>query len=177
MAINWNKFVRRDRASLLWGGIFFFMGSVALLYFYLDRETIRGKDNITFIKGPFEEYHWIDYGMDGASLTFELQNYNNRFKIKADFFSILQKDKFKSVPRGDTLTIGIPKRFVKYLNTPLQPFFVYSIASKDFTYLDLRETIKINNTPGPLIAALVFVILGYYFIRLGKRAKVKTTIW
>jgi hypothetical protein len=179
MAINWKKFffVRRDSGSLIRAGIICFIGAVGLLYFYLTRETIRGSDNVTFIKGPFNKYSWIDYGMDGASLTFELQNYSNRFKIDANFFSILQKNRFKSIPSGDTLTIGIPNRFVKYLNTPKQPFFVYSIASKDFIYLDLKETIKLNNTPGPLIAAIVFVILGLYTIHLGRRAKVKTPIW
>lgn len=155
----------------------FFIGSMGLLYFYFARELIRGSDDVTFIKGPFQEYSWIDYGMDGTSLTFKLQNYINRFKIKADFFSILQKDKFKSIPYSDTLTIGIPNSFVKYLNKPKQLFFVYSIASNGFTYLDFGEAIKVHNTPGPLVAAKVLVMLGYYFIHLGRRAKVKTPLW
>jgi hypothetical protein len=176
MAINWNKFVRRDRASLIWTGILFLIGSLGLLYFYFGRERIRSRDDITFITGPFEEYSWIDYGMDGASFTFKLQNYSNRFKIKADFFPILQKDKFKSITHGETLTLGIPNRFVKHLNKPKQPFFVYSIASNDLPYLDLRVTIKVHNTPGPLVAAIVFGILGYYFIHLGRRTKVQESI-
>jgi hypothetical protein len=121
-----------------------------------------------------KEYSWIDYGMDGASLTFKLQNYNNRFKIDANFFSILQKDKFKSIPYGDTLTVGVTKRLFRYLNTSKQPFFVYSIASKDFTYLDLKETTKVNSTLGPLIAAILFVILGLYTMHLARRAKEET---
>jgi hypothetical protein len=167
-----------ETAPLYYGQEFtFFIASVALFYLYFGREPIRGRDDITFIKGPFKKYSWIDYGVHGASLTFKLQNYSNRFKIKADFFSILHKDKFKSIPYGDTLTIGIPNSFVKHLNKPKQLFFIYSIASNDFNYLDLKETIKIHNTPGLLVGAVVFVILGYYFIHLGRRAKAKTPLW
>jgi hypothetical protein len=179
MAINWKSFffVRRDRGTWMRTGIFAFAASVVLFYLYFDREQIRSKDDITFIRGPFKEYTWIDYGMDGASLTFKLQNYSNRFKIKADFFYFLPKDKLKSISYGETLTIGIPNRFVKFLNKPKQLFFVYSIASDNITYLDLRDTINEHNSPGPLVAALVFVLLGFYAIHVGRRAKEKTSIW
>jgi hypothetical protein len=178
MAINWSKSVRRDRGTWMRAGIFAFVASVVFFYLYFDREPIRSKNDITFFTGTFKEYSWVDHGgRSGSSLTFKLQNFSNRFKIKADFFSILQKDKFKAIPYGDTLTIGIPNGFVKYLNQPKQPFFVYSIASKELTYLDVDETIKAHNTPGILIAAVMFVILGCYSIYIGRRAKEKTPIW
>jgi hypothetical protein len=148
MAINWDKFVRRDRGSLLFAGILSLASAVAMLFLYFDKEKIRSKEDITFISGPFEEYNWADLGgRNGSSLTFTLQNYSNRFKIKADFFPILQTDKFKAIPYGATLTIGIPNGFAKYLNTPKEPFFVYSIASNNFTYLDLKDAIAKQNSP------------------------------
>jgi hypothetical protein len=116
-------------------------------------------------------------GRNGSSLTFKLQNYNNRFKIKADFFSILQKDKFKSIPKGDTLVIGIPNGFTKYLNSLKEPFFVYSIASNDQTYLDLKETIDKHNSHLFLYMAGLFSLAGYAFIHYGQRAKIKTPTW
>jgi hypothetical protein len=176
MAINWNNYfsVRRDRGSWLTAGIIAFAGSLVLFYLYFSREQITSKGDITFITGPFKEYSWIDYGKDGASLTFTLQNYTNRFKIKADFFYFLPKGKLKTISYGDTLTVGIPNTFVKFLNKPKQLFFVYSIASGNVTYLDLRDTIEAQNSLGPLIAAIVFVLLGFYSIHISRKAKPKT---
>lgn len=175
MAINWNKFVRRDRGSLLFGGILSFAVAFVMLFLYSEKEKIKSKSDITFITGPFEEYNWVGLGgQQGSSPTFKLGNYNNRFKIEADFFPVLQTDKFKSIPYGDTLTIGIPNSAAKYLNLQRQPFFVYSITSKDFTYLDLKDTIAKYNSPLLLFAAGLFVIGGYAFIYCGRRAKAKT---
>jgi hypothetical protein len=178
MAINWNKyfFVRRDRGTWMKAGIFAFAASLVLFYLHFSKEQIKSKDDITFITGPFKEYTWTDYGMRGASLTFKLQNYTNRFKIKADFFYFLPKDKLKSISYGDTLTVGIPNTFVKFLNKPKQLFFVYSIASGNVTYLDLRNTIEAHNTLGPLVAAIVFVLFGFYSIHLSRKAKPKTPV-
>ncbi|RYZ25251.1 MAG: hypothetical protein EOO10_18775 [Chitinophagaceae bacterium] len=178
MVINWGKLVRRDRGSLLFSGILSLAVSVGMVFLYFDKEKIKSKEDITFIRGPFREYSWVDLGgRNGSSLTFTLQNHHNRFKIKADFFSVLQKDQFKTIPYGDTLTIGIPNGYAKFLNTQKQPFFVYSVASKDFTYLDLKDAIAKHNSPLLLFAAGLFAIGGYAFIYFGKRAKVKTPIW
>jgi hypothetical protein len=176
---NWEKLgFRRDRGSLMWAGILCLASAVAMLFLYFDKEKIKSKKDITFISGPFEKYNWVDLGgRNGSSLTFKLQNYSNRFKIKAEFFSILQTDKFKTIPNGDTLTIGIPNGFAKYLNTPKQPFFVYSIASNDLTYLDLKDAIAKHNSPLFLLATGLFVTGGCTFIYYGRRAKVKTPIW
>ena len=178
MRINWEKLgFRRDRGSLIWVGILCLGSAVAMLFLHFDKEKIKSKKDITFIAGAFEEYNWVDLGgRNGSSLTFKLQNYRNRFKIKADFFPILQKDKFKTIPYGDTLTIGIPNGFTKYLNTPKQPFFVYSIVSNNFAYLDLNAAIAKHNSLLFLLAAGLFAIGGYTFIYFGRRAKVKTPI-
>jgi hypothetical protein len=179
MKINWEKLgFRRDRGSLIWAGILGLASTVSMLFLYFDKERIESKSDIAFINGPFHEYSWVDHGgRSGSSLTFKLQNYSNRFKIKADFFSILQKDNFKSIPYGDTLTIGIPNGFGKYLNRPKDPFFVYSIASNNFTYLDLNKAIDKHKSPLFLFMAGLFAIGGCAFIYFGRKAKVKTPIW
>ena len=179
MRINWEKLgFRTDRGSLMWVGILCLVSAVGSLFLFFDKEKIKTKKDITFISGPFEEYHWVDLGgRNGSSLTFTLGNYSNRFKIKADFFPLLQTDKFEAIPYGDTLTIGIPNGFAKYLNTPKQPFFVYSIASNNFTYLDLNAAIAKHNSLLLMFAAGLFAIGGYTFIYFGQRAKVKTPIW
>ena len=178
MAINWDSFVKRDRGSLLFGGISSFIVAVAMLFLYLNKEKIKSKEDITFISGPFDEYNWVNLGgRNGSSLTFRLQNYRNRFKIKADFFSILEKDQFKKIFHGDTLTIGIPNDFGKYLNTSKDLFFIYSIASRNFIYLSLDAAIAKHNSPLFLFAALVFALCGCIFIYFGRRAKIKTPIW
>ena len=178
MTINWDKFVRRDRGSLLFGGILSLASAFAMLFLYFDKEKINSNGDITFISGPFKEYSWVDLGgRNGSSLTLTLQNYSNRFKIKADFFSILQKERFKAISYGDTLTVGIPNSYVKFLNTAKEPFFIYSISSNDLTYLDLKNAITKHNSPLFLFAAGLFGIGGYVFIYFGRKAKVKTPIW
>lgn len=178
MAINWDKFVRRDRGTLLFGGIFNLAFAFVVLFLYFNKVKIKRKDDISFISGLFNEYRWDGLGgRNGSSLTFTLQNYSNRFKIKADFFSILQKEKFKAIPYGEELTVGIPNSYVKFLNTAKEPFFVYSIASGDLTYLDLKSAVSKHNSPLFLLAAGLFAIGGCVFIYFGRRAKVKTAIW
>jgi hypothetical protein len=178
MKINWDRLgFQRDRRSLIWTGILFLGSGVSMLFLYFDKEKINSNKDITFISGPFKGYKWIDLGSHGSSLTFTLQNYSNRFKIKADFFSILKKDKFKSIPYGTTLTIGIPFSFEKYLNKPKDPFFVYSVVSKNFTYLDLNKSINKHNSPLFLFMTGLFAIAGCTFIYFGQRAKVKTSLW
>ena len=179
MRINWEKLgFRRDRGSLIWAGILSLVSAAAMLYLYFDKEKINSKDDITFISGPFKQYSWRDLGgRNGSSLTFMLQNYSNHFKIKADFFSVLQADKFKAISHGDTLTIGIPNNYTKYLNTSKQPFFVYSITSNGLSYLDLNDTIAKHNSHLFLCMAGLFSIGGYAFIHYGQKAKVKTHIW
>ena len=178
MAINWDRFVRRDRGSLLFAGIFSLASAVVMLFFYFGKEKIKSKEDLTFISGPFEEYSWVSHGgRNGSSLTFKLQNYSNRFKIKADFFTLLQKDKFKAIPYGDTLTIGIPNSFARFLNKPEDPFFVYAITSNHSTYLNMNEVIAKHNSPLFLFMAGLLAIGGYTFIHFGRKAKVKTTVW
>jgi hypothetical protein len=63
MGINWEKLgFRRDRGTLIRAGIFFLASAVAVLFFYFNKEDIKGKDDLTFISGPFAEYSWIDHG-------------------------------------------------------------------------------------------------------------------
>ena len=176
--MNWDNFIRRDSGTLLFSGILSVAISAIILFLYFDRVKVKGEDDITFISGPFDGYSWVDLGgRSGSALTFKLGNYSNRFKIKADFFGILQLNKFKAIPYGDTLIIGIPNAFAKYLNTGKEPFFVYSIASGSTTCLDLSKTIAKHNSPLFLFAAGLFAIGGCAYIFFGRRAKVKTPIW
>jgi hypothetical protein len=162
----------------MFSGIACFSVAIGMLFLYFDKPNIKTQEDIAFIRGPFEEYKWTDLGgRGGSSLTFKLQNYNNWFKIKADFFPILETSKFKTISNGDTLTIGIPNDFVKYLNKPKHPFFVYSIASNSTSYLDLKDAIEKHNSPLFLFCSGLFAVGGYIFIYFGRRAKKKTPIW
>jgi len=176
MKINWDRWVRRDRGTLLFTAFAWFLSAGAFLYLDFSKPTIKSKSDLTFISGSFVNYSWISYTR-GSSLIFKLENYTNKFKIKADFFPLLKTEEFKSIPYGKNINISIPKGFEKYLNTNKDPFFVYSISSDQETYLDFNDTIKKHNSPLFSIVSSIFILLGSIFIYLGCRAKVKTSIF
>lgn len=170
--------MKRDSGSLIFAGIFFLISATVVLYFYFSKVNITSKNDIQLISGSFQSYDWVDKGgRNGSSLTFHLTNYNARFKIKADFFSLFKKDSFKRITKGNSLTIGILHNKTKLLNSPQQTLFVYSISSDDFTYLALDDTIKKHNTNLFLFATVFFAVLGALLIYFGHRAKVKTPIF
>ena len=172
MAISWDMFIRRDKSSLLSAGIISLAVAVVFLFMYFDKEKIKSSSDITLVSGPFDEYNWINFGLrNGSSLIFKLRNYSNKFKVKADFFSILKKDKFKAIHYGDTLTVGIPNHLTKDLDKPNESLFVYSISSRTVDYLNFGDAIKKHNSPLLLFTAGAFVIAGYVFIHLARKAK------
>jgi hypothetical protein len=164
------KILTPDKGKLRFLAPYCLVISVVLVIIYFDKPRIKSKADITFISGPFQEYSWISHGgRGGSSLTFKLQTYSNKFKIPADFFSILEQDRFKAIPYGDTLVIGIPNSFVKHLNTAKNRFFVYSIASNRFTYLDLNDAIAKHNSKLLLYTSGLFLLSGLIIIYFLKR--------
>jgi hypothetical protein len=170
-----NSYFLPGKRRLIFPGMFFIVASVVVFYLHFDREKINSKADIAIIRGPFEEYSWISHGVrGGSSFTFKLRNYSNRFKIKADFFPMMQTDKFTGLSYGEPLSIGISKSSLKYLNTAKEPFFVYSIASSGAIYLDLNKAIEKHNSPVFLFAGALFAFTGCALIYMSGRAKAKT---
>lgn len=172
MSIDWDRFIRRDRRTLMFAGIISLAASFALLFIYLNREKVKSKNDITFVSGPFDEYSWTGSGgRNGSSLTFRLQNYSNDFTVKADFFSILKSNAFKTISHGDTLTIGISNNSAKYLGSPKDKFLVYSISSAAVNYLDLDKAIAKHNSKLFLVWVALLFLCGCALIYFGFKAK------
>lgn len=170
--------MQRNSGTLIFAGIFSLSSAIALLYFYFSKDQVTSKNDITIVHGPFERYDWIDKGgKNGSSLTFRLSGYDAAFKIKADFFSVLQKDAFKAIPQGENLIIGIPNKDTSKLNSRGATIFVYSIASDKMSYMSFVNTLKIHNTKLFLLAAGVFGICGGLMIYLGRKAKIRTQVF
>ena len=176
MAVDWSKWILGDRERLLPAGVMSLLVAPVLLFLHINREKIRTEDDFHFISGPFAEYRWTSYGGKGGSnLTFRLQNYSNRFQIKADFYSILRQQEFKAIPYDEVITVGILKTSSHDLNTLVSPIPVYSVTSGSFTYLDPDAAISKHNSSFMFYAAGFFLILGCTFIYLGWKAKVKSS--
>ena len=174
MKINWDRWINRAPKRLPFIGIMLILAGAALAFMDLTKPVIESRSDLIFVSGAFGGYSWVKL-THGSSLTFSLQNYNDRFKIKADFFGILEKEKFETIPVGKIITIAVPKSYAKYLNHHQNPAFVYglSLVEGDEVYLDFEEVIKKHNSHLIIIFSLFYILLGIYFISLAQRAKAK----
>jgi uncharacterized membrane protein len=166
----WSKI---DTSRFIIAGCVIIITGVALFFLGFTKPSIKNKTDLDFINGTFYDYHWIKYNK-GSSLTFRLKDYDNNFKIKADFFQILKQTEFKNIPMGEKVIVGIPKGFEKYLNTDKDPFFVYSISSEKENYLDYKKVIMKHNSNFMNIFASILILLGFAVLII--RLKIKSTL-
>ena len=129
---------RRNKRIFLFSGLLLLLVGGTLLYLELAKPVIKSKDDLAFIHGPFRDYKWTGTGKHDYFI-FRLQNYSNNFRINLRFLDILKTNEFTSTPAGQDITLGIPKSFIKYLNTNKSMFHVYSIASGKEIYLDSKD--------------------------------------
>jgi hypothetical protein len=171
--IGWLAKVNMSR--FLVAGCIIIITGLGLLFLEFTKPIIKDKTDLYFITGTFYDYDWIKYSK-GSSLTFRLKDYDNNFRIKADFFQILKQTEFKNIPMGEKINVGIPKGFEKYLNIDKEPFFVYSISSEKENYLDYKEVIKKHNSNFMKIFASIFILFGFILLIIRFKLKPKLSV-
>ena len=172
MRINWARWFKTDRSHLLRGGLILLFAAIIWLYLYIDKPRIKSKEDLIFVSGPFEDYTWVSMGGGkGSSLTFKMQNFPFRFKIKADFFPILRTNAFRQIKYGEILTVGIPKGDTTFLQYGKTPFFVYAISSSGHTYINTVDAIKKHNSPVLLYASFGFGVAGLLALYYARKMK------
>jgi hypothetical protein len=149
----------RNRKLFLFSGIMLLLTGTVLLYLELTKPVIKNKDDLVFIHGPFRDYKWTGTGKSDYFI-FRLQNYSNNFTINLGFLDILKTNDFINIPAGQDITIGIPKSFIKYLNTNKGMFHVYSITSGKEIYLDPKDSIKKYNSIYLEVFSIIVLMLG-----------------
>ncbi len=160
---NW--WAKINTSKFLFVGCVVILTGIALFFIEFAKPIIKSKTDLDFINGSFYDYQWIKCNK-GSSLTFRIKEYNNNFKIKADFFQILKQAEFKNITMGEKIIVGIPKGFEKYLNIGKDPLLVYSIYSEKENYLDYEEVIRKHNSNSMKIFASIFILLGFILLTI-----------
>ena len=168
MKINWDRWIRRDKWTLLFGGFFMIAISISLLYIDYTKPQVKKKEDLLFIKDAFSDYSWVKYSK-GSRLTLRLQHYSNDFQIKADFYSILDKKGLDNISYGDSIEVSIPAESAKDLN--IDNALIFSLRTDHFTLLDYRDAIKNHNSNLIKIFAVILFLAGVLFVYFGYKSK------
>lgn len=172
MKINWDRWIKRDKGTLLFAGFTLVCAAIAILYIDLTKPEVKKREDLFFIKDIFSDYSWIKYSK-GSRLTFRLQHYNNNFQVKADFYSVLDKTSLNSISNGDTVEVSIPAESVKHLNTDGSDLLAFSLQNHYTNCMDYRDTIRKHNSNFIKIAAGVFFLIGSVSVYSGFTSKRK----
>lgn len=164
MKVNWKKCgFSTDPWTYLVAGILFILSGVLFFYLHSDRPIIKGKDDLQFLSGSFEYYKWEKAG-SGSRATFKLSNFPIRFRIIADFYPIFEFDSFKTIERGEQLTVAVQKSDLPFLNRNVGEIRVYSLNSENKNYLDINKAIKKHNSPLLYYMGTIFILVGIIII-------------
>ena len=177
MKINWDRLIKRDRGSLLFLGYGCFLIAIILLYLDFTKPVIKSKDDLLFISGPITDLNFYDGNRGTHIYTIKLKNYTNTFQIKADFLSFFKSEAFRTIPPKQEVTIAIPKKFQKTLNTKYDILFIYSLTSNTETYLDYVQALKQHNSNLLKYFSVLAAVIGIVNIHFGNKAKNKTPIF
>jgi hypothetical protein len=110
-----------------------------------SKERFHDKKDLFFLTGSFKSYNLTNSGKT-HSFTFQLGNYTDIFKLNTDYLHVLNFTKFKEIPFGQKITIGIHPSDKAYLNSEHYPIFVYSIEGNKESYLSISDSVKIYNS-------------------------------
>lgn len=177
MKVNWDRWIKRDRGSLLFLGYASFFLALFLLYLDFTKPVINSKNDLIFISGPITDFTFFDGSRGTHIYTLRLKNFKNTFKIKADFLSFFKKDEFRIIPAEQEVTVAIPKIFENILNTNYESVFIYSLTSNTETYLDYAQAIEKHNSNLLKYFSGAAILIGFVSIYFGNKAKIKTPIF
>ena len=177
MKINWDRWIKRDRGTLLFVGYSACIFAIALMTIKFSRPKVKNGNDLYFISAPFKDYKFIDGNKGYHNYEIWLKGYSNSFKINADFLSLFNKNKFTSSSSGDSLTISIAKDDFTKLNKGNEYLFIFSIKDASQTYLNPAETVKIYNSSNDYYYFSTLILLGLVLLYFGYKSKIKTSIF
>jgi hypothetical protein len=176
MIINWNRWIKRDRGTLLFAGYAACIAAIILMTIKISRPNVKSVDDLYFINAPVSDYKFIDGKRGYHSYEISLRGYSNTFKINADFLNLFNKEKFTNSPSRDNLTISIAKEDLNKLNKGNEYLFIFSLANANEIYLKPTETVKKYNNTNDYYYFSSLILLGIILLYFGYNSKINTSI-
>lgn len=149
------------------------------IYFIVEhnlRERPTSVDQLTDIVGTLDHYSFRDnIGWKKQSHIYfiSLDEYPNKFQIKADYLRFFNKYLFEeSVHKGHHIKISIPN-YNKHLIGKDEAVFITSLSANSLDFLSKQETINYEIESGQsnsdyIFGCTLFVIALLYFFLHGK---------
>ena len=176
MKINWNRWIKRDRGTLLLAGYVACIAAIVLMTIKSSRPNVKSVDDLYFISAPVSEYKFIDRKRGYHNYEIWLKGYSNPFKINADFLNLFNKDKFTNSLSGDNLTLSIAKENFNKLNKGNEYLSIFSLTDANEIYLNPTETVKKYNSTNDYYYFSSLILLGLILLYFGYNSKLNTSI-
>ena len=177
MKINWDRWVKRDRGTLLFAGYTLIIAAIIVSTIKFSRAKVKSAEDLHFISAQFKTYEFIDGNKGYHNYQIWLKGYSNAFKISADFLSLFHKTKFINSPSDSSLTLSIAKEDLNILNKNNDYLMIFSLTDSSENYLDLTETIKRYNSNQDYIYFGILFLLGIILLYFGYKSKIKAPIF
>lgn len=174
LKINWDKWIYRDRGTLLFGGYLLCIAGLVMLFIRYKQPKPQSMVDFKLVTGKLYNSSFIDGSKGYHNYTFRLDNCTNSFKIKTAFLDHLNVPDFKQLNEGDSLTVGISTTDTNRLNSTTEYLFVYLIKTNCETFLDSKDTIAFQNSKNEYYYFSGLIALGLAFIYFGYKSKIKT---
>ena len=177
MKINWDRWIRKDRGTLLFAGYLLCVAGLAMLFIRFNQPKPQDMSDFKLVSGQLYHTNFVDGSKGYHDYRFSLDNCMNSFKINADFLDYFNVSDFKQLNEGDSLTVGISKTDINKLNSTTEYLFVYLIKNSAETFLDSKDTIAFQNNKNEYYYFSGIIVLGLALIYFGYKSKIKSRIF
>ncbi len=150
-------------------GLLVFSAGIAFVYI-TDANTIESPDELTEIEGTFHSI-LIVKSSRGSSISFDLKlnEYNNVFKIAADYAGIFDQARFyRDIPVGTELNLMVRKADISDLNAADQ-VKIFGLKERRKHYLDPKEVLnkdaKSRSSAPYILGLFALLAIGIYIYR------------
>ncbi|RYY99235.1 MAG: hypothetical protein EOO11_05645 [Chitinophagaceae bacterium] len=164
------RYTKEKIERLFFTGGLSVLSGLAFMSIKVSGPSIHHTRDLCYVEGTFDGYSKEKVGR-GTSLTFTVAEYPATFKIKADFFGILDDPRFDDLDIGHPVEVGIARRDSSSLGSP-ETLFIYSLKSGDSVVLDAQQAIAKHNSRLIWVASSVFILAGgacIFFALKGRR--------
>jgi len=149
---------RRQRQFFV--GLLFLFVSAAFGFHELTKQKVKDSSGLSVVSGQMSSYSFKAGSRGHVYYYIHLVGYKATFQIPADFLDSFSQDRFQSdLKIGDSISISIPKGNENSLSADKR-LFIFSVQTKEATYLDEHDALRIYNSNFPTWASIAFFLSG-----------------